>query len=109
MFLQGDGVLRIYGGAIRNNTAVRDLGRPAYELSPAANGGGIYVEKGQVFLLGGGISGNRAESCGGGIGRVGYKRSRHGVFQTRYFGPELQRRKLRPKNACLPTRDFARR
>lgn len=68
VFLQGDGVLRIYGGAIRNNTAVRDLGRPAYELSPAANGGGIYVEKGQVFLLGGGISGNRAESCGGGIG-----------------------------------------
>ena len=71
VFLQGTGVLRIYGGAIRNNTAVRDLGRPAYELSPAANGGGIYVEKGQGLLLGddgGGVSGNLAESCGGGIG-----------------------------------------
>ena len=69
VFLQGDGVLRIYGGAIRNNTAVKDLGRPSYKpSSPAANGGGIYVEKGQVFLLGGSVSDNLAESCGGGIG-----------------------------------------
>lgn len=72
VFLQENGVLRIYGGAIQGNTAVRDLGRPAYKLSPAANGGGIYVERGSVYLVGdgegGSLSGNLAESCGGGIG-----------------------------------------
>lgn len=67
------GTVYLYDGStIRNNRAVKDLGRPMYSSSsPKGCGGGIHVERGAVYMVGAAdgcaVTGNSAESCGGGI------------------------------------------
>lgn len=69
---QKGGDVKIYAGAIRGNQARKNLEGMSYKFSmPKGCGGGIAVNQGRVYLLGGGEGGaleeNYAESGGGGI------------------------------------------
>lgn len=69
IFIQEKGVLRLNDGSIAHNEAKKEIDGLSFGFGyTKGQGGGIYVDSGYVYMFGGTIQRNHAESSGGGIG-----------------------------------------